>query len=334
MTLTPVVMGRGMAGQAMRKSLAVVGSMHPELAIQPALDAERGRPLDAIGRECANRVLLVANPHALHAAAIAEGFRAGFRAIIAEKPACVSIEQLATLDGIAIPVSICHGYRVMWGPRTIRQMIVANELGRIVALDGRGWQSSAAQRALDPSPNFQLWKNDPTLSGPSDVLIDNGSHWVDLATYLMGEPARKGTVWLSYVNAEAPHRDTHVHLDLLFSENRPARVSISKTVHGAGNDFEFTVIGSRRSATWAFLRPDVIEVGDAGTRTTLHRKDVSIGSGSRPFHSLGWLEGYVEIIRQTLLGLIGKSTAAIPTLAEGLQVMKTIFTLEKRWIDT
>jgi predicted dehydrogenase len=327
-------MGRGMAGQAMRRSLAIVDIMHPELGIQPALDAKRGCPLDAIGRERENRVLLVANPHALHAATIVEGARAGFKAIIAEKPACVSLEQVATLGGIAIPVSICHGYRVMWGPRTIRHMIAAKELGRVIAVDGRCWQSSTAQRALDPTPNFQLWKSDPTLSGPSDVLLDNGSHWVDLATYLMGEPARKGMVWVSYVNAEAPHRDTHVHLDLLFSENRPARASISKTVHGAGNDFEFTVIGSRRSATWAFQRPDVIEVGDAGTRTTLHRKDVSMGSGSRPFHGLGWLEGYVEVIRQTLLGLIGKSTAAVPTLAEGLQTMKTIFSLDKRWIDT
>jgi predicted dehydrogenase len=333
MTLTPVVIGRGMAGQAMRRSLAIVGLMHPELEIQPALDAERGRPLDAIGRESEHRVLLVANPHALHAAAIVEGARAGFKAIIAEKPACVSSEQMVKLDGIAIPVSICHGYRVMWGPRTIRHMIAANELGRIIAVDGRCWQSSAAQRALDPTQPFQLWKNDPTLSGPSDVLIDNGSHWVDLATYLMGEPARKGTGWVSYVNAEAPHRDTHAHLDLLFSEGRQARASISKTVHGAGNDLEFTVIGSRRSATWAFLRPDIIEVGDGGTRTTLHRKDFSMGSGSRPFHGVGWLEGYVEIIRQTLLGLIGKSTVAVPTLAEGLQVMKTIFSLERSRIE-
>jgi predicted dehydrogenase len=161
-------------------------------------------------------------------------------------------------------------------------------------------------------------------------LIDNGCHWVDLAIYLMGEPARRGTAWLSYVNAEAPHRDTHVHLDLFFSGDRPARASISKTVHGAGNEFEITVIGSRRSASWAFLRPDVIEIGDGATRSALHRKDVSAGSGTRAFHGLGWLEGYVEIIRQTLLGLLGGSTAAVPTLAEGLQVMRTIFSLERR----
>jgi len=327
--ISPVVIGRGQAGQAMLRSLAIVGLMHPELEIRPAVQAERGRPLHAVSRGLENPVLLVANPHALHAATIIEGVKVGFKAIIAEKPACVSPEQLATLEGIQIPVSICHGYRVMWGPRTVRHMIAANDLGRIIALDGRCWQSSAAQRALDPAPNFQLWKNDPALSGPSDALIDNGSHWIDLATFLMGEPAQRGSAWVSYINAEAPHRDTHVHLDLVFSEARQARASISKTVHGAGNDLEFTVIGSRRSASWRFLRPDEIEIGDGAERKTIHRKDTSMGSGSRPFHGLGWLEGYVEIIRQTLLGLAGKNTAAVPTLAEGLQVMNTIFLLER-----
>jgi predicted dehydrogenase len=329
MLINTVVIGRGMAGQAMLRGVAVAGLMHPELGIRPILQAARARPLNELSRGLENPVLLVANPHALHAPAIIEGEKAGFKAIIAEKPACVSPEQLTALQNIRIPVSICHGYRVMWGPRTVQQMIAANELGQIIALDGRCWSSAAAQWALDPSPRDRLWKNDPILSGPSDALIDNASHWIDLATYLMGEPAQRGNVWLSYINAEAPHRDTHVHLDLVFSGARRARASVSKTVHGAANDLEFTVIGSRRSATWAFSRPDLIEVGDGAERKVIHRKDTSMGSGSRPFHGLGWLEGYVEIIRQTLLGLAGKSTAAVPTLAEGLQVMNTIFSLER-----
>lgn len=329
MEIHPVVLGRGASGQAMLRSLAVVGMTNPELGIRPAIQAPRGARLAELRRSLENPVLLVANPHALHTPAILEGVAAGYKAIVTEKPPCISPEQLAELEALQFPVSVCHVYRAMWGPRTIRKMIAANELGEIIAVDARCWLSSSAQRARDSSAPFQLWKNDPALTGPFDVLIDNVSHWVDMAIYLMGEPPQHGSVWLSYINAEAPHRDTHAHVTLVFRGGRPVRASISKTVHGTGNDFEFTVIGSHRAATWAFPRPDVIEVGEGGERRLIPRQDSAIGSGVRAFHALGWTEGYVEIIRQTLLGLIGRSTAAVPTLAEGLQVMRTIFSLEK-----
>lgn len=315
----------------MVRGLAVASLMYPELGIRSAVQLQRdGRLAEAIGSGKGNPVLLIANPHALHAPMITEGERVGFKAVIVEKPACVSPEQVDALKRVQIPVSVCHGYRVMWGPRTIRDMILANELGSIIAVDARWWQAVAAERALDTSPAaFQLWKNDPALSGPFDVLIDNGSHWIDLAIFLLGEPPIRGTVWSSYVNAEAAHRDTHIHLDLVFSGARRARASLSKTVHGTTSHLEFTVIGSRRSATWRFLQPDVIEIGDKAERKVMQRQDATMGSMSRPVHGLGWIEGYVEIISQTLLGLAGKSHAAVPTLAEGLRVMETIFSLER-----
>ena len=238
-----------MAGQAFSRALKVVSTLHPECGLLPEKFIERKTPLESALHAAENPLLLVANPHALHTPAIVAGAQAGARAIITEKPACVSLQQLAELEQVSTPVYVCHGYRAMWGPRQMQQMIRQGDLGEIVSVEGLYWQSSAAQRMLDPSPAFQLWKNDPLLSGPFDALVDLGSHWIDLAFFLMSEPCREMRAWLSYANAEAPHRDTHVHLDLIFGSGRRGRASISKTVHGASNDLQITVLGTQVSLT-------------------------------------------------------------------------------------
>jgi predicted dehydrogenase len=181
---------------------------------------------------------------------------------------------------------------------------------------------------LESSPKPHPWKNDPTLSGGSDALIDIGVHWADTAAFLMGEPGFKGTAWLSYANAEAPHRDTHVHLNLEFSGGRRAMGSISKTFHGAANDFEVTLIGTRQSATWNFMEPDGIWLGKGGSRIFLPRKENSLGSHQPPFHGLGWLEGYIEITRQLLLELQGQGGGNYPRLENNLKVLESLFSLE------
>ena len=85
-----------------------------------------------------------------------------------------------------------------------------------------------------------------TLSGESDVLFDIGSHWVDAALYLASEKPGKVNLWKSFVNAESTHRDTHVNIMMEFSKGLRAMGSVSKTVHGATNEFEISIIGEKK----------------------------------------------------------------------------------------
>ncbi|HEY5038899.1 MAG TPA: Gfo/Idh/MocA family oxidoreductase, partial [bacterium] len=205
----------------------------------------------------------------------------------------------------------------------------AGEFGEIISIEGRYWQSSAAKKSLDQTITPHPWKNDPILSGGSDALIDIGLHWVDTAAFLMGEPAFHGTAWLSYANAEAPHRDTHVHLNLRFPGGRRALGSISKTFHGAANDFEIHLIGTKQSATWNFMNPDGIWLGKGGSRIFLPRNENTLGSQQPAFHGLGWLEGYIEILRQLLSELQGHGPGNYPRLETNLKVLESLFSLEK-----
>jgi predicted dehydrogenase len=254
--IAPVLVGRGMAGQAILKSLSIVSQTDPELELLPVRTAARGAPLSSYISDQAMNVLFLANPSGLHAKCIVEGDQAAFRCIASDKPVCVRREELSLLRNIKTPVTVFHGYRVMWGTRIIKAMLEAGDLGELLCFESRYWQSSSAQRALKSDPEKRMWKSDPELNGPFDVLTDLGSHVMDLCLYLMPERPLECKCWLSYWNSDAPFRDTHVHLALTFSKNRRALASISKTVHGATNNFEYTVMGTRGTATWRFLQPD------------------------------------------------------------------------------
>jgi predicted dehydrogenase len=313
-----------MAGNAILRSLDIVSQVDPELQLLPVRIADRGAPLKSYLSKQALNVLFLANPSGLHAQAILEGIQSGFSAIAAEKPVCVRSDEIPLLRNTDAIVTVFHGYRAMWGSRTVKQMIQGGELGDVFAFESRYWQSSSAQMASKADVSKNSWKNDIKLNGPHDALTDLGSHVVDICHYLMGARALESRCWVSYRNSAAQHRDTHVHLQLGFSGSRHALISISKTTHGATNDFEYTVFGTRGTATWRFLRPDEVEYG-SGSRTSFIRRDApSLSSGTKPFHGLGWLEGYVEITRQTLRRAAGFTFTEVPVLKESLDVMDVL----------
>ncbi len=321
--IAPVLVGSGMAGQAILKSLAIASQMDPELNILPARLVQRGDSPASYRSEQAENVLFIANPSGLHAQLILQGSR-NFSAIASDKPVCTRLEEIVPLRNVRLPVTVFHGYRVMWGTRTIKDMIQSGELGDVFSFESRYWQSSSAQAALSGAIEKRPWKNDPRLNGPFDTLIDLGSHVVDICLYLLAEKPVESKCWVSYQNSGAPYRDTHVHLLLKFAGDRRALASISKTVHGATNNFEYTVIGTKGAATWRFLQPDEVEFGSGGRSSIIRRKTPMESSGSLPFHGLGWLEGYVEITRQTLRRASGLDSVPVPMLEESLDVMDVL----------
>jgi predicted dehydrogenase len=297
---------------------------NPNLTIQPFQLISRGEPMPDL-HGVANPILVIANPHGLHAKAILEGEKAGFKAIVTEKPAAVSPAEVQALKRVKIPVAVTHGYRQMWGIQTLKRLIEAGDLGDVITIEGRYWQSSTAQRALEPEVKKDSWKNDPTLSGDYDTILDIGTHWVDAVAYLMEETKFTGSTWLSYANAEASHRDSHAHVALQFSNDRRAMGSISKTLHGFTNHFEVNVIGSLASSTWQFLNPDEIVLGKGNSKSTLNRKDTLLGSQQPPFHGVGWLEGYIEIFKQLLGELSEGGERDYPKLSQSLEVLESLF---------
>ena len=324
MKIQPYLVGSGRAGLALLKSLALLEMTDSEFEIQKFIKIDRNRSLKNVKQKDDEfSLLLIANPHGLHAEKLLEAETENFDLIISEKPICTTLSEVSKLKELKTPLAVCHGYRQSWGVQKLKSMIDAGAFGEIISIEGRYWQSSTAQRVLE-NKAAQSWKNDPKLSGPYDVLLDIGTHWVDTAIFLLRNKPIETKLWLSYVNAEAKHRDSHVHLSMNFENGTHALASISKTVHGATNHFEVNIIGAKKFATWKFLDADRIEIGEGNSTTYLSRSDSELGSKQGPYHATGWLEGYIEIIRQSLLHTTGKKFQAYPDLNDSIRVMETL----------
>ncbi len=329
MKINPIVVGRGMAGQAMERSLMIVSTLEREINFSTPRFFNRGDDLKSYTDKSADiNLLCIANPHAYHTSTLLDGIAAGFNAIVVDKPVAINHEQIEKIKEISLPVGVCHGYRMMWGPQTIKSMCLAGDLGEIFAIEGSYLQSSSAQAALNPNkPSRQPWKNDPDASGPSDALFDIGSHWSDMAIWLAGEWPSNVDGKFSYVNSETEHRDSHVYLDFDFPSGIFARATVSKTYHGMSNNFEITALGSKGALTWRFLNPDEIVHGAGGTYSIIRRSDAEFGSCQRPFHGTGWIEGYIEVIRQTVRKSAGLEHRAVPTLQEQARLFEILLNL-------
>ncbi|MBC7396073.1 MAG: Gfo/Idh/MocA family oxidoreductase, partial [Bdellovibrionales bacterium] len=262
MQITPLILGRGRSGQAISKSLVSLGILHPQFQISTPIGLERDVDLVEVRKKYAHPLLCISNPHGLHADAILGAASAGFEAIICEKPACVNLEQLQKLRAVKVPVAVLHGYRQMWGIQTLKQMIAAGELGEVITIEGRYWQASTADRALSFAGVSDSWKNEVRLSGESDTFLDIATHWVDAVSYLFGSLPTRIQGWKTNLNSETPHRDSHVQLALDYSKSGRGFGSISKTVHGSTNHFEINVLGTKKSVTWEFLKPDELFIGE------------------------------------------------------------------------
>lgn len=310
--IRPLIVGRGSAGQALRQALA----MYPD-EVAPAVWLERGAPLPEPA-DPERELLLIANPHALHTPRLLEAAERGYRYAVCEKPAAVDLAQLASLDKLPLQVWVCHGYRMLWGPRELRRAWRAGRFGRVLSIEGRYWHSSATHEAVESS-----WKDDPELSGRHDVLLDLATHWTDLVVFLAGRLPAATTVRRWHVNASAPHRDTHLHLAIDLGEVASLG-SVSKTVHGAGNLLELWVLGEDATARWRFSDPDVIVWGTHRVRSTQTRVAAEPPYRPPPFHGLGWMEGYGRLVAEVIATMAGGGSAVAPTLAEHLAVLRCL----------
>ncbi len=313
--ITPLILGHGRAGQAIAKSLAILGVMRPELELAPCVWLSREARLKDEAEKHTRPILCIATPHGRHAKALLEGAEAGFQGLLCEKPACVSIEELSKLREIKTPTGIFHVYRQTWGLQTLKEILTAGTFGEIVSLEGRYWQASTAERVLTKQGKSSSWKNDISLSGPYDAFLDVGTHWVDAVSFLYGTVPKKIKGWRSYVGAETSHRDSHIQLAIEFPNGR-ALGSISKIVHGSSNHFEINVIGSKMAATWNFLRPDEILIGEGRDARVLTRKTVNPVSQQPPH------QGYIDIASRLLDEAFFKKPSPYPRLAANLDLLE------------
>ena len=193
--------------------------------------------------------------------------------ILSEKPLTTSSRESAELASLAkarnVKSAVNFVYRHYSAVRLLRTMIGRGELGEIYAIHGEYLQDWLL---FDTDYD---WRVEAALGGPSRAMADIGSHWCDLAQFLVGQDiAEVCSDLATFVPSRAapktavsPARrvavDTEDYGSALLRFGGGARGSFTVSQVSAGRKTGLTIAidGSLASARWEHSRPDRLVIG-------------------------------------------------------------------------
>jgi predicted dehydrogenase len=260
----------------------ILGSSHERAS---ARAARLGVPLaygslDELLADPAVEVVHVTSPNHLHHPQVKAILAAG-RHVVCEKPLAVTSEQSAELVSIAAASDrICAvNYNIRFYPlnQHLYGAVQAGGLGGIRLVTGRYFQDWLF---LDTDWN---WRLDPAEGGELRAFGDIGTHWVDLASFIIGSrvravlaelitaiPVRHAPVgpvetFSTERATETVARDMTTDdialLLLRFENGAHGSVSISQVSAGRKNSLQYEIDGTLGSAAWDSETPDHLWLG-------------------------------------------------------------------------
>ena len=339
------MLGYGMMGRAHSSAFLRLPHAFWPLPISPRLVAVAARSAEKVADMAARfgytvwyerwedlvadeRVELFDNggPNHLHAEPCIAAARAG-KHVICEKPLARNAGEAHRMLEAVRAAGVKHmcgfNYRFLPAIRLVKQIVEEGRLGRILQFRARYLQSSLA----DPAFPFR-WRMDRDLAG-SGVVGDLGSHIVDLARFLAGEPTgvlgRMATFFDRRPREDDPTRFERVTTDDAFQalvefENGATGVlEASKVALGNLNRLELEVNGTEGSVRFNLERMNELEVyfrKDEGSSLAGFRQ-VNVTNVGHPFatnwwprHPLGWEQTFVHELAHLLDAIAGRSEIA------------------------
>jgi predicted dehydrogenase len=329
-TLGVAMLGHGFMGRAHSRALHMLGHLEERPAATPRLVSICGRDHAAVERarrewgwDCAtsdwqaqladDRVDVFDNvgPNAMHLEPSLAAVAAG-KHVLCEKPLARTAFEARRLWTEARASGVVHmcGFNLRFLPavQLARDLIRAGELGEPTHFRARFLASSA----LDPEQRH-TWRFDRGEAG-SGAVADLGSHIVDLARHLVGEPLAVSAATRTVV----PTRDGQpVDVDdafaavVEFDGGAIGTLEASRVAGRRTGVCGFEVDGTHGSLCFDVARLNELEI--TTVRKETRRLDVT-GAGHpfmelwwpAPGHSIGWGDSFVHELRHFLAAVAGK----------------------------
>ena len=189
------------------------------------------------------------------------------------------------------------------------------ELGRISSVHGR----YLCDDILFPASG---WRRDPARSGPSYVVADLGTHWLDLAEHVTGLPVTEMLAEFGY-DAGGPLED-YASLLLRLEGGAVGSLVLSAGAAGRKNQLLFECEGSNGGLTWDQEAPTVMLARRANESTQIVVKDPAANTPSaRPLsrypagHGEGYGGAFQNVFRNVYRAIAGEPHDPFPTFADG-----------------
>jgi predicted dehydrogenase len=291
-------------------------------------------------------VVHLATPNHLHYDQVRAVLAAG-KHVVCEKPLAMNSTQTAELLALALESGLVHAvnFNQRFYPENLhaRALVKAGELGDVRLVSG-GYLQDWLLYDTDWS-----WRLEREQGGDLRVIGDIGSHWLDLASFLMDRridavmadlttfmPVRKqptGRVETFSTGTAAQTIDRAIETEdaagLLVRFEGGARgvVALSQVSAGRKNHLNWELNGSEASAAWRAERPEELWIGRRDRPSELQLRDPGQMLPHAASHSTmpaGHSEGFAETFRE-LYRAVYRAVAAgeppaepdYPTFADG-----------------
>ncbi len=251
--------------------------------------------------------------HDVHAEASIEAASCG-RHVVCEKPMSLDVDEARRMRDAAVAAGIVHrvAFNYRFAPAVVmaRRLIADGALGRIHRVRISYLIGGLASSTIP-------WYWDDRVSG---VLLNLGSHVIDMARYLVGEPSVvSGRMSRGF--PERPLRgdpgtlapieaDDGVVAAVEFASGALGCLEASWLCSGRNNQFSFEINGSDGAVTWDLERLNWLGVYRRGGRGF---EDVLVTGTDDPLmrgwwppgHQLGWEHLHANLMHEFLLAVAG-----------------------------
>ena len=253
-------------------------------------------------------------PNNLHAEPTIAAAEAG-KHVICEKPlgrnADESYEMWKRVEAAGVKHMCSFNYRFVPAVRLAKEMIDAGELGEIYHFRGRYLQEWIAD------PDFPMvWRLEKSVAG-SGALGDLGAHVIDLARYLVGEPAAVMGMLRTFVGERAGGTvdvDDAFEAVVDFESGAIGTIEASRFCPGRKNAFTWEINGSKGSLAFDLERLNELQVNLTGSKPGAAAqgfRQVLVSEADHPFwehwwpqgHVIGWEHSFVHEIHHLLTAI-------------------------------
>jgi predicted dehydrogenase len=258
-------------------------------------------------------------PNALHAEPTIAAARAG-KHVLCEKPLGRDADEAYAIWAAVEQAGVVHmtgfNYRFFPAVALARELIADGALGEIRHFRARYLQSWL----LDPAAPAS-WRLDAKAAG-AGALGDLGSHAVDLARHLVGEPVAVSARLATFVH-ERPGGTVDVDdafaATVAFDGGAIGTLEASRVAPGRKNQLVVEVDGTRGALVFDQERKDELLLMTAGDARTDGFRRINVSEPAHPLlanswpagHAIGWEDSFVFEFAH-LLGAIAGDHAVAP----------------------
>ena len=312
-------------------------------------------------------VVHVTSPNHLHVPQ-AERILASGRHVVCEKPLAMTAAESGALVSLAAEAGLVNAvnFNIRFYPlhQHVREMVAAGELGDVRFVTGHYFQDWLL---LETDWN---WRLEPDKGGSLRAVGDIGSHWLDLVTFLTGQPIVAVMADLAtFIPLRAQPRgpvetfSTERAADTLprematedvasillrFANGARGSLAVSQISPGRKNSLQWEIDGGVSAAAWDSEMPDHLWIGHRERpNEVLLRNPALMGPAGRAASALpaGHVEGFGDtfgaLFRAVYADVVAGHPAERPpyaTFADGHDEMLVGDAIAEsarqgRWID-